>query len=447
MGELAKNAIVKTTDGTNIKILDELGRGGQGIVYKVLFNNEQYALKWYWKGLGKERDVFYKNLKHNVDVGSPAKTFLWPLAITDIDSNGCFGYVMELRRPEYVDFPKILCAKVKFSGFEAIVNAALQITTSFKQLHSKGFSYQDLNDGNFFVNPENGDVLICDNDNVAPNGENMGIMGKAGYMAPEILNRDMDNRPDKYSDRFSLAVVLFLLLFRDHPLKGQLEDPDDPFEENVYEIMCKNPVFIFDDKDFSNRPKPNIHVNAIRFWNIYPPFVQNAFKKAFDKSFMKCDGEGKQDRLSEAEWCKTFAWLRNSIVKCTNCGKETFFPMKHPEDKCMCCNKTISRPSTIFLKDSFRKDVTIPLQSGSKIYTYEIDSMADFTTDTIDSVVGEVIENKKSKGFYGIKNLSKDTWYRRTPGGKESICSPGDVLLIAKDNTIKFGTKSEGKIQ
>ena len=28
-------------------------------------------------------------------------------------------------------------------------------------------SYQDLNDGNFFIDPQTGKVLICDNDNVA----------------------------------------------------------------------------------------------------------------------------------------------------------------------------------------------------------------------------------------------------------------------------------------
>lgn len=37
-------------------------------------------------------------------------------------------------------------------------------------LHRHGYSYQDLNDGNFFINPESGDVLICDNDNVMPQG-------------------------------------------------------------------------------------------------------------------------------------------------------------------------------------------------------------------------------------------------------------------------------------
>ena len=50
-------------------------------------------------------------------------------------------------------------------------------------------SYQDLNDGNFFIDVSNGDILICDNDNVTPDGmKNAGnIGGKPGYMAPEIV--------------------------------------------------------------------------------------------------------------------------------------------------------------------------------------------------------------------------------------------------------------------
>jgi DNA-binding helix-hairpin-helix protein with protein kinase domain len=41
-----------------------------------------------------------------------------------------------------------------------MVNAALNITAGFRALHNKGYSYQDLNDGNFFINPQNGNVLI-----------------------------------------------------------------------------------------------------------------------------------------------------------------------------------------------------------------------------------------------------------------------------------------------
>lgn len=78
--------------------------------------------------------------------------------------------------------------------------AAMKICEGFRMLHLKGYSYQDLNDGNFFIRPSDGDVLICDNDNVMPQGQKSGIMGKARYMAPEIVAGGV---PDKYSDRLS----------------------------------------------------------------------------------------------------------------------------------------------------------------------------------------------------------------------------------------------------
>ena len=442
MARLEKNKILKSIEGEDIKVLDFLGEGGQGAVYKVSFRGSDYALKWYFKGAGKNPEKFYKNLKKNVEKGAPAETFLWPLAVTEIDENKCFGYVMQLRPKEFKEFPLFLNAREKFSGFQAVINSALQICASFRQLHSKGLSYQDLNDGNFFINPQTGDILICDNDNVTPNNENLGIMGKPGYMAPEIINPDMDNLPDKYSDRFSLGVVLFLLLFRDHPLKGQKEDPDDPTGENEMELMCKSPVFIFDEKDSSNRPKPEIHRNAERLWKIYPPFIHDLFKRTFDKSCMKSNGDGKEDRPMEIDWCSEFAHLRNSTIICPECGKETFFPMKNLESKCMCCKKKISRPPTLIIKDK-----CIPLQTGLKIYYYDIDSGQDFSMKSIKKEIGVVVENKKQKGVIGIKNLSDFAWYRRTPAGKEETILPNDGVVIARDNIIKFGTLCEGTIK
>jgi serine/threonine protein kinase len=52
-----------------------------------------------------------------------------------------------------------------------------------------------------------------------PQGSQSGILGKARYMAPEIVLGK--NMPDKYSDRYSLAVILFLLFYGGHPLEGK----------------------------------------------------------------------------------------------------------------------------------------------------------------------------------------------------------------------------------
>ena len=265
-------------------------------------------------------------------------------------------------------------------------------------------------------------------------------------MAPEIVCPDNTNLPDKYSDRFSLAIVLFLLLFRDHPLKGLRDDGDDISGESDLNLFCYNPIFIFDPKDASNRPKPGIHVNAQKFWDFYPPFIKEAFIKSFDKKVMKANGEDKEERLRESEWCKEFIWLKNSLMICPECKQETFFPMKHKTGVCLRCKKEIHRPPVLVLIK--KREITIPLYENAKIYIHEVNEQeSDYTPENITKVIGVVVRNKKDPNIYGIKNLSDFPWYRRTPGGKDITCNPGDGVVIAENNTIKFGTLSEWVIE
>ena len=203
--ELKPKQKVNLSIGGSATIIKELGRGGQGIVYLVELGGKQMALKWYHN---PPDDKFYKNLERNVSQGAPSDAFIWPEYVT-MKENGSYGYIMKLRPSNYFEFGNYLLAKVSFKSFTAMLAAAMKICDGFMMLHRFGYSYQDLNDGNFFIDPQTGDVLICDNDNVMPQGEKSGIMGKARYMAPEIVDGGI---PDKYSDRFSLSVILFMLL-------------------------------------------------------------------------------------------------------------------------------------------------------------------------------------------------------------------------------------------
>lgn len=191
MAELSNGMHVKLRNGGTCTVKKELGRGGQGIVYLVDYNGKDYALKWY---IVQYPDSFYENLERNISKGSPTPSFLWPEALTE-RQNGSFGYLMKVRPSGYEEIGSFMLTKAKFASVDALLEACLQICTGFQQLHLNGYSYQDMNDGNFFINPKTGDVLICDNDNVAPNGINMGIVGKSGYMAPEIVDKvSMPNR-------------------------------------------------------------------------------------------------------------------------------------------------------------------------------------------------------------------------------------------------------------
>ena len=162
MSELQAGMQIELDDNMGtIQIVRKLGEGGQGYVYLVDYLGNQMALKWYKKGSIKDMEGFRKNLQNNIREQAPTDSFLWPVAITRMYYD-TFGYIMKLRPDNYYDFSDFLIGKIDFSSVHTLLNAAINIVESFRILHNRGFSYQDLNDGNFFLNPETGDVLICD---------------------------------------------------------------------------------------------------------------------------------------------------------------------------------------------------------------------------------------------------------------------------------------------
>lgn len=76
--------------------------------------------------------------------------------------------------------------------------------------------YKDVNEGNIFFNPQNGDIRIIDNDNIGY-ADKFTIKGTNGYMAPEVV---LGDKPDTRSDMFSFAVFVYRLLVGGFPFEG-----------------------------------------------------------------------------------------------------------------------------------------------------------------------------------------------------------------------------------
>lgn len=427
MKEFKQNEKIELKVGNSITVKRKLGEGGQGIVYLVEMNGKQYALKWYTHDCSKD---FYNNLDNNIKNGAPTASFLWPQFLT-VWKEKRFGYIMALRTDEYKEFSHFLLAKVRFSSLSAMTNAALQISNAFRELHRKGYSYQDLNDGNFFIHPTTGEVLICDNDNVAPYGKNLGIAGKCRYMAPEVVLRK--SLPNADTDRFSLGILLFMLLFNNHPLEGKLiagvPCMTDQMERRFY---GSSPVFIFDPTNDTNRPVMGIHTNAIRRWPIFPQFIKDAFIHIFGAEGIREPNK----RNPENEWLKLFVRLRNETVKCS-CGGETFINMDAPESTCINCVKELGKPLT--LNVGRNRIVMFP---GQKIYSIHTKSGSeDFST-----ITGEVIQNKNNPALWGIRNLSTDSWMCTMPDGTQKNISTNEVVPVFKDINLVFASGLKGEV-
>lgn len=431
MKEFQKGQRIKTVSGGELEVIQKLGEGGQGVVYRVNYNGKPLALKWYFGNKLNNADKFYRNIQNNIKQGTPTGAFLWPLEITEY-FEGSFGYLMELRPPEYKDFSLFLLAKVHFANIEALINTALCITNGFRELHNRGYSYQDLNDGNFFVNPKTGDVLICDNDNVAPYGENLGIAGKCRYMAPEVVMGQ--KRPDSHTDRFSLAVVLYMLLFLNHPLEGKRTMCPCLTEELERKFYGSDPVFVWDPANDANRPVRGVHTNEIKLWPLYPAFVRKTFEKAFSHEVMV--GNDTTHRVIEKEWQEVFTTLRDLTIKCS-CGSETFIDPSQQSCKCINCGKSIERPPILKVKKYHAA-----LAPGKKLYACHV----QYDSDDFKEAKGEVISSRNNPSLLGLRNDSNNTWEAILPNGSSKGYPNGQVIKLGKGIKINFGNGNVAEV-
>lgn len=420
MAELQIGDVVNLTSGEQVNVVKELGRGGQGIVYLVDVRGQQMALKWY---INAPDDVFYRNLEHNISSGAPSDAFLWPEYITE-HQYGSYGYVMKLRPQNYYEFGQYLLARKRFKSFEALVNAGMKICEGFKALHLSGLSYQDLNDGNFFINPETGDVLICDNDNVMPEGVASGILGKARYMAPEIVTGK--NSPNKPSDRYSLSVILFLLFYGNHPLEGSrvLACPcmTENFEKKFYGSEA---VFIFDENDTTNRPVRGVHNNVIKRWDAFPSILKEVFKAEFSAEKL----QNPSKRMIEADWQRIIQKLRDMLITCPVCKEESFVEDAN-SPKCMCCGKLMTISGQLSIGNR-----NILLTPGTKVYI-DLDNKPDIS-----------VEPGTGSPFPAfLKNATAHKWTVETPSGKLKAVEPNDAMPVKAGLKVSFGGTIKGVI-
>lgn len=415
MSEILANGFrIKTKFGGTATVEKYLAEGGQGAVYVVTYNGEKKALKWYKKiALGSNPTAFYDNIQQNVMRGAPSPEFLWPLDITEwVD--GTFGYIMDLRPDGYHEVTEFMLRHVKFKSFKTIIDASLQIVSAYRILHNNGYSYLDLNDGNFFINPNTGKVLICDNDNVAPEGADTGIVGKPRYMAPEIVMGK--NKPNSLSDRFSMSVILYILFCLNHPLEGKRYLVPGLTPAHQEKLYGSDALFMMDPDCKDNGPHPVLHKNSITMWNCLPDYMRSLFESAFSQTALKRPAA----RPKEIDWLKTLTRFRSEIVRCS-CGNEIFIQDGRP-CRCDSCRKMPAIPFRLVLGE-----YSIPALRDARIYRCQL-GVCD--ADEALNPVAQILEKKDAPGVFGIRNRTTHRWDAVTTKGVARKVAPDEVIPV-----------------
>lgn len=423
-GQLKAGTILTSGSSNQYQVVSLLGAGGQGEVYDVVCNGKHFALKWYFKHMAtQEQKAILDNL---IARGAPDDCFLWPQDLIFKSVGESFGYIMPLRPKNYKSIVDMMKRRAEPS-FYALCRAAYNLTNGYEKLHAMGFSYRDISFGNLFFDPDNGDVLICDNDNVSANGVDTGsVYGTPRFMAPEIVVGKA--KPSRNTDLFSLAVLLFYMFMMGHPLEGKLEANIKCMDIHAMnKLYGTDPVFVFDPNNKSNRPVRGYQDNVLIYWDLYPQSIKDLFTQSFTVGLTT---PGK--RVTEKKWMETFANLMCGMTTCS-CGAEVFYD----ENKvaagvahtCWNCGKTVAFPSSLVIGKS-----RILLQKDAKIYAHHITGNYDMKT-----VVGTVVQNPKNPNQWGVRNESAENWTYIKADGQQIPVASGRSAAIAKEVKIDFG--------
>ena len=418
---MTQRLLTRATDGRTFTTGRPLGSGTQGEVWEATLDGRSVAVKVYHpsNATKPQREL----VERLIAKGSPARHFLWPSELVKDGKSGAFGYVMELREPRFRSLDDFMARRVTAS-FHALLTACRQLADGFLQLHAKGLCYRDISFGNVFVDPETGDVRICDNDNIDISGaETGGVLGTPRFMAPEVVRREA--RPSDETDRYSLAVLMFYLLFGGHPLDGKREAAikcmDIPALEKLY---GREPVYIWDPKNDSNRPVPDLHRNPTIFRPLYPKFLLDLFERSFTEGLLL-----PKKRVRESEWRKAMTQALDSVHRCA-CEAENFHEsVNGPARTCWSCRRALGTPPRLQLRGN-----EVVLYKGKRLFAYHLETSSD------ESIVGEVVTNPSVPSMYGIRNCTDGNWSFTSATGEVSTVPPGRAAPIVRGNQINFGS-------
>ena len=420
-GQLKPGTLLISESQSVYEVVSLLGAGGQGEVYDVICGGHHFALKWYYPHMAtKQQKELIDNL---IMKGSPSPSFLWALDMIFTEYGKSFGYIMPLRPQNYKGIVDMMKRRVEPS-FLTLCKAAFELTKGYQKLHEMGYSYRDISFGNVFFDPDTGDVLICDNDNVSANGlDNASVYGTPRFMAPEIVVGKAI--PSRNTDLYSLAVLLFYMFMMGHPLEGKLEA-----DIKCMDILAMNQIygsdalFVYDPDDKKNRPVPGYQDNVIIFWGLYPKSLRDLFTRAFTVG-LKSPGS----RVTEQEWLDEMTSLLSGIISCPDCGAEVFYDASETTVPCWSCHSDVPIPVSLSIGK-----LNIMIQKHSQIVSQQL-----FNDHDIKTVVGTVTQNPQNPDLWGIRNDSRNPWVYIKPDGTQKPVPVGKNAAIARGVRIDFG--------
>jgi serine/threonine protein kinase len=326
---MAQTIRIKASDGSNVEFVDEMiGQGGMKDVY--FSPDKSYVVAFFrdkQDAFAKDRlltitGVYFDKIFNNIGSEFWKDLYCWPNKV--VEYNGKLGIVAPTYAKHFFfqtgsrnnDFLKIKGKEKEGKWFASAFHqnknldvlekgdwfkyfiVCLNISRAVRRMHSAGLAHSDLSYKNVLIDPTSGRAAIIDIDGlVVPGKYPPDVIGTPDFIAPEVmatksLAKDDKNRklPSIRTDRHALAVMIYMYLFRRHPLRGgKIHSQEAERDEEL--AMGEKALFVEHPTDKSNRPNLNDVRPSYLPWadtNKLPYTLAGPYlKPLFDKAFIE----------------------------------------------------------------------------------------------------------------------------------------------------------------
>jgi len=199
------------------KILEKLGEGGMGAVYKARDTrlDRSVALKFISTGTGNDCAEILAEARVTAAINHPNVC-----ALLDVHDSGDEPFLVM----EYIDGHS-LRSEIERGPLDVgrAVGLAMQVTEGLKAAHKKGFIHRDVKPENILITADGvakvTDFGLARKADVSSTAEF--LSGTIAYMSPEQLRGE---KLDRQTDIWSLGVVLHEMIAGTRPFRGEYHE-------------------------------------------------------------------------------------------------------------------------------------------------------------------------------------------------------------------------------
>lgn len=328
---------LKTFKSNNlIELREEVNSGAEGSIYHT--NQGGILAKIHHKyTLEKaEKLIFMINNEPLISAYQEAHIpITWPIDLLVDEANNIVGYLLQnvdsskslfdlyhpIKRKKY--FP--------YSSWRTLHIIALQISFILYELHLQEYIIGDFKPENLLVN-QSASITFIDVDSFQLLDYTTGKyfvtpVASPEFTAPELFGKDLQSIPrTEEQDCFSLAILIWLLLFGYHPFKIFRSNNDSKYTSTNIDENIKNGHWAF-----SNTVTGTANLIELPSYKLINDDIKKCFEECFNGGHIN-----PLHRPSALQWVKA---LINSIESLSSCNQNYLHHYDNQFNTCSWCTR------------------------------------------------------------------------------------------------------------